>query len=146
MKPLHINFKPSYQLTALFVAMGVAMCAILIPLPFSWQIKLAVVIIVITCVSYATAAVSLLILPRSCVALQVNVKNELEIIRNDGSRLCNLLLSRDSVVSPYLTVMRYQQKNAPFWQRVFKASIIILPDSTDAESFRQLRIWLRWGN
>ncbi|MBI3902775.1 MAG: hypothetical protein HY306_07520 [Nitrosomonadales bacterium] len=27
----------------------------------------------------------------------------------------------------------------------FARSMIILPDSLDVESFRQLRVWLKWG-
>lgn len=145
MKPLHINFKPSKQLSALLVVMSAVMCTILIPLPFSWQIKCAVVAIVIIGLSYAVAANILLVLPWSCVALSVNIKNELKLIRKDGSQLPDVLVCADTVVTPYLTVIRYQQKNAPLPQRVFKSSIIIMRDSTDTESFRKLRVWLRWG-
>lgn len=145
MKPLHINFKPSYRLTALLLLMSVAMSAILIPLPLSWQIKLAIVTSVAISASYAVALNALLILPWSCVGLRVNVKNELEIIRRDGSKYSAVHICNDTVVTPYLTVIRYQQKNAPFFQRVFKSSMIVTNDSTDAGSFRQLRVWLRWG-
>jgi hypothetical protein len=28
---------------------------------------------------------------------------------------------------------------------LFSPHLVILPDALDAESFRQLRVWLRWG-
>ncbi|MDH4284058.1 MAG: hypothetical protein OEV35_01940 [Gallionellaceae bacterium] len=45
-----------------------------------------------------------------------------------------------SVVSPFLIVLNIAPKAV---QR--RCSIIILPDSLNAESFRQLRVRLRWG-
>lgn len=145
MKPLHIDFKPTKQLSALLVIMSAAMCAILIPLPFSWQIKLAVVVSVVISLSYAVAANCLLMLPWSCVALSVSSNNALKITLRDGTQLSDLAVATDTVVTPYLTVLRYQQKNAPFLRRVFKSSLIVMPDATDKESFRKLRVWLRWG-
>jgi len=145
MQPLHINFKPTYTLTALLVMMSAAMCAILIPLSLSWQIKLAIVVAVIICLSYMLAEKCLLILPWSCVALSINIKNELMVTRRNGTQLSNLAVDVDTVVTPYLTVIRYQQKNAPLLQRVFKHNQIVMCDSTDEDSFRKLRVWLRWA-
>lgn len=145
MKPLHINFKPSKQLSGLLAMMSAVMCAILIPLPFSWQIKFAIVLSVAISLSYVLAAKCLLILPWSCVTLSVSSKNELKITLRDGTQLSDLTVAADTVVTPYLTVVRYEQKNAPFLRRVFKSNLIVMPDSTDKDSLRQLRIWLRWG-
>jgi toxin CptA len=60
-------------------------------------------------------------------------------------QLADLSVTDDSVVTPSLTVMVYHQKNATLMSRVFCARLIILPDALDAESYRQLRVWLRWG-
>jgi hypothetical protein len=79
------------------------------------------------------------------VALSINIKNELVVTRRNGTQLLNLVIGADTVVTPYLTVIRYQQKNAPLMQRVFKSSQIVLNDSTDTDSFRKLRVWLRWA-
>ncbi|OYY82251.1 MAG: hypothetical protein B7Y34_03000 [Methylophilales bacterium 16-45-9] len=84
-------------------------------------------------------------LPWSCVALSVSSNNALKITLRDGTQLSDLAVATDTVVTPYLTVLRYQQKNAPFLRRVFKSSLIVMPDTTDKESFRKLRVWLRWG-
>lgn len=47
----------------------------------------------------------------------------------------------DSLVTPFLTVLVVLPHSA-----IFTRSIVIMPDSLDAESFRCLRVWLRWGN
>lgn len=50
-----------------------------------------------------------------------------------GSLLAN------TFVSPYLTVILIQSQGK--W---LSRSIVILPDSLDADTFRRLRVWLRW--
>ncbi len=70
-------------------------------------------------------------------------------LRLTGKHVCQArLLSDDCLdytidngtfVAPYLTVLclktnRYLQRR----------TVVILPDGIDSESFRQLRVWLRW--
>ncbi|MDI1308561.1 MAG: hypothetical protein PSV17_03900 [Methylotenera sp.] len=50
----------------------------------------------------------------------------------------------DSFVSAYLTILHVvpeEFKWFKFWQNRY---ILLLQDNTDAESFRQLRVYLRW--
>ena len=145
MKPICINFKPSFTLSAIVVLMSLIMCCILIPLNLYWQIKLAIVLVIMLAAIDTVSRYGLLRLPSSCVALTVNAKNELQITRRDGVQLADLSVTDDSVATPSLTVMVYHQKNATLMSRVFCARLIILPDALDAESYRQLRVWLRWG-
>lgn len=121
------------------------MCCILIPLALSWQIKLLLVVAIVSTATYAVCGYGLLLFPWSVVALTVNVKNELQIMRRDGVQLPDLSVCADSVVTPYLTVVHVYAKNAPLWRRIFARHLIILPDAVDTESYRQLRVWLRWG-
>ena len=145
MKPIFINFKPSFTLSATVVLMNLMMCTILIPLNLYWQIKLAIVLVIVLAAFYTLSRYGLLCMPSSCVALMVNAKNELQITRRDGVQLADLSVAADSVASPVLTVIGYYQKNATLLSRVFCARLIILPDALDAESYRQLSVWLRWG-
>lgn len=46
----------------------------------------------------------------------------------------------DSLVTPLLTVLNVLPQDT-HWTR----SVVILPDSMDAESFRLLRVCLKWG-
>ena len=121
------------------------MSGILIPLNLYWQIKLAIVVVIVCSAAYAVCCYGLLLLPWSCVGLTVNAKNQLSITRRDGAQLLDVSVIADSVVTPYLTVVRFHQKNAAILSRVFSFQMIILPDSLDAENYRQLRVWLRWG-
>ena len=121
------------------------MSCILIPLPLSWQIKLLLVMTLMLSATYAVCGYALLLLPWSGVALTVDTKNELRVMCRDGTQRSGLIVCADSVVTPYLTVVRYRSKNAPLLRRILTARLIILPDATDVESYRQLRVWLRWG-
>lgn len=145
MKPILINFKPSITLSVLIILMGFIMGGILIPLDLHWQIKLAIVTAIVTAAAYAVCCYGLLLLPWSCVGLAVNTKNQLLVNRRDGTQIVDVAVAADSVVTPYLTVVRFYRKNAAILSRVFSLQMIILPDSLDAESYRQLRVWLRWG-
>jgi len=49
-------------------------------------------------------------------------------------------VSRNSLVTPWVTVLNVLPQGARF-----SRSVIILPDSLDAEAFRQLRVILKWG-
>ncbi len=125
--------------------MAFIMGSILIPLDLYWQIKLAIVVAIVSAATYAVCCYGLLLLPWSCVVLAVNAKNQLLVTRRDGTQIADVAVAADSVVTPYLTVVRFYRKNAAVLSRVFSLQVIILPDSLDAESYRQLRVWLRWG-
>jgi len=145
MQPLHLDFKPSYRLASMLAGMGLMATVILIAMPILWPIKLSLSILVIAAVIYAIAKYALLILPASMVMLTVNPQNKLEAALKSGVRLTDVGVCAETVVSPYLTVIRLQQKNAPWRKRVFKISLVVMPDSVDSTSFRKLRTWLRWG-
>ncbi|HSI38251.1 MAG TPA: protein YgfX [Methylotenera sp.] len=136
MKPIQLNFKPSYILTMLLILASVGACCMLIIVDLSWQLSLLISSAVIGLASYGVLQKGLLLLPWSYVALSINIKNEWRLIRKDG-RHVEIIVREDSVVTPYLTVVNFES----FWSR----SLVILPDAVDAESYRQLRVRLRWG-
>ena len=121
------------------------MSGILILLDLYWQLKLAIVTVIAFSAGYAVCCYGLLLLPWSCIALAVNAKNQLLVTRRDGTQMVDVAVAADSVVTPYLTVVRFYRKNAAVLSRIFSLQMIILPDSLDPESYRQLRVWLRWG-
>jgi len=121
------------------------MCAILIPLALPWQIKSLTVLVILLSACYATCGYGLLVLPGSVLTLSVNVKNELQITCRSGVQLSNLVVAADSVVTPFLTVVHFHEKDAPLRRRIFTRHVVVLPDALDKESYRQLRVWLRWG-
>lgn len=124
---------------------SVAVMVILILLPMLWQIKLLLVLLVLTTAIYALCEHGLRILPCSLVAVALNSRNELKLIRRDGRQILNLALSKDSVVTPYLTTVRCRPAGATGLAGMFSYYIVLLPDAIECNSFRQLRVWLRWG-
>lgn len=157
MKPIQLNFKSSIQLSALIVGVSFGACCILIPLTLFWQIKLLLSLVILGSASYAVCCDGLLLLPWSCVALSVNVKNQLQLIRKDG-KVLDVVVQENSVVTPYLTVLNCKLSNSDQlddmqWMtrrllqlNLTQLSVTILPDALDSESYRQLRVWLRWGH
>jgi len=115
----------------------------LVPLSFTMQC-LSLSLIWLSAI-YVMAGGGLHLLPWSPVSLHVNAKNQLNIIRKDGQSLSNLTLSPDSIVTPWLTIVQFKAKDATYLQRLLSRPVLILPDSTDAEDYRRLRVWLLWG-
>lgn len=132
-------------LSALIALMSLAAICILALLTLSWQIKLVLIAMTALSAIYAVLGYGLLLLPWSCVGLTVNVKNALQLRRKDGALLAGLSARADSVVTPYLTIVNFRSETATLWQRIFLRHLVILPDAIEAESYRQLRVWLRWG-
>ena len=144
MKPIRLNFKPSITLTLIICIMGSGAGVILILSALLWQIKLLLGFVIFTAVIYNICQYGLLSLPWSCVALNVSSSNQLQLVRRD-SKVLSVAVFHDSVVTPYLTVLNCRVQNAPLLVRLFPPHLVILPDMLDAEAYRQLRVWLRWG-
>jgi len=96
---------------------------------------------------------ALLLMPWSYVKLHVDVKNEWKLQCKDGRNVV-ILISKDSVVTPHLTILNFNiyrantdgsKSNNQAQNYLLSSSIVILPDNIDAESYRQLRVRLRWG-
>lgn len=76
-------------------------------------------------------------LPSSCVAFRLQESHIVLTARN-GQELSGQLLS-GSVVTPFMTLLRISPLGARFAR-----SVVIFPDAISAESFRELRVALRW--
>lgn len=131
--------------SVLMTILGIAASVILILLAWSWQIKLLLVMMIVGVLVYVIFERGLLLLPWSVIALDINIKNELMLVRKDGVQMQDLLVCPDSVATPYLTIIRYQPKEAKLLQRLFSHYLVVFSDAIDAENFRRLRVWLRWG-
>lgn len=143
-KPIRLDFKPSITLTLIICLMGIGATAILTLPALIWQIKLLSGIFILTAVIYTVCQYGLLLLPWSCVALSVSSSNQLELIRKDGRHL-HATVCNNSVVTPFLTVVNCKLPDAKVLARLFAPHLVIVPDMLDAENYRQLRVWLRWG-
>lgn len=144
MKPIRINFKPSILFIVVISLMSLVMTTILILLPLVWQIKWLLVVVIVLLAIYSVCSRGLLLLPWSLLGLSINVKNELQLTCRDGKNFVALVCP-DSVVTPYLTIVHLKPQQLNFIRRSWFSHIVILPDMVDAECYRQLRVWLRWG-
>ena len=144
MKPIQLDFKPSIVLTLIICAMGLGAGIILILPTLIWQIKLILGIAILSAVIYSVCQYGLLLLPWSYVSLNVSSSLQVQLVRRDGKQI-EVHVCGNSVVTPYLTVVNCKVTDAPLLMRLFSPHLVILPDALDAESFRQLRVWLRWG-
>ena len=118
-----------------------AHCAVI---PLVWLLtaalsfKFAIMLMVTISLYYYLRQDALLNFPCSVVSFTLtDGKSCVLKMRNGGEKECAVLAI--SYVSAYLTVLILQP--VCYWN--FR-SVIILPDSVDAEEFRRLRILLRW--
>lgn len=149
MQPIQLDLKPSIFATALFILMSIGALSIVILLDFShmfnWQFKSLLSAMIIISAIYAVLCHGLLLLPWSCVALKVSIKNKLELVLKNGD-IIEVLVQPSSVVSLYLTVLNSRIKNAGLINSLFHQHHLIFFDAVNADDYRQLRVWLRWAS
>lgn len=132
------DIRPSRSLAAIFALAHGAALAALIPLTFPAWAKAALATVILFSLWHHLRRDALLSEPFSCTALVLE-KGKAILALRDGKSLAGTV-SRDSVVTPFLTLL-----NINTGRGLLSRSVIILPDSMDAESFRRLRVWLKWG-
>ena len=132
------KLQPSHYLAAMLIAAHGATLAALFPLAFPIWAKIALAFLVLLSLGYHLRREALLSAPSSTVALMFE-GDQVVLDTRGGEQLTGQIL-RDSLVTPYLTVLNVLPQGARF-----PRNVVILPDSLDTESFRQLRVWLKWG-
>lgn len=136
-KPLHLPLRSSLRLAALFVAVGLAVCVIVLCMPLHWAFKCSACLAAAVATAYAVAHHAWLALPWSCRLLELDAKGKLQLQRKDGTRLEAQVLP-DSFVDARLTVLNLKAGRC-------RVSLLLTADRVPAEPFRRLRVWLRWG-
>lgn len=133
------NLKPSaYLAIALIAPHGIAMAALLsLTLPF-WAHGL-LILLLLTSLLYYLRHNAWLSAPSSAISVLLD-EDRIVLIQRSGTQIVGKL-SSNSLISPLLTVLNLLPQNS---HRA--CSVVILPDSLDAEDFRQLRVCLKWGN
>jgi toxin CptA len=131
------NLQPSIYFTiVLVVSHGIALAALVpITLPLWARIPLAALVLV--SMLYHLWHDAWLLALSSNKTLLLDGDSILLVARN-GDQVTARILA-DSLVTPFISVLNVLPQGAHLAR-----SIIILPDSLDAESFRQLRVWLKW--
>lgn len=72
-------------------------------------------------------------------ALSLSQSSKLQLTYQDG-REVEVMVLASSFVTAYLTILNLRDL-----ENGRQVHLLLLPDNTDAEAFRQLRVWLRWG-
>jgi toxin CptA len=141
-KPLEIALDSSWSLVACLLGLHVLVIgvAVSVPLPWagSWMLRLLMVSILLASASYHVAQ-AMGWLPGSVVALKLATDGALSIRRKRGDWVSVEVLG-SSFVHPMLTII-----NLKLEARRFPVHVLLMPDVLDAESFRRLRVWLKWG-
>ena len=76
---------------------------------------------------------------QSCVAFRLEGQDAIVLILRNGMHLQGRV-SADSLVTPYLVIL-----NVKVGERRGVRSVPVLSDAMGADSFRRLRVALRWG-
>ena len=143
MKPITLIFKPSIKLTALLIIAGLFFSFMLLLTPVPSSLSVTVLLLILVSTSYFVMLDGLLSLPKSRKILRINMAGECHLTqKNDESFVVHIM--PDSFVSAYLTVLHIVPEDFrwfKFWQNRY---ILLLQDNIYAESFRQLRVYLRW--
>jgi toxin CptA len=136
---LLISLRPSRRLTlALVLAyLSAASAVAATDLPLWLTIPVGSALLAYGAVTAARTA--LLRAADAIVAVQAGRPDRLPFQTRDGAWHEGRLLGT-SYVAPYLTVLNLSE---PGTRR--PRHVLILPDGIDAEDFRRLRVWLRWG-
>jgi toxin CptA len=135
---LKIALRPSRMLTAiLLIAHGAAIVLIvLVGLP-PWLQVIAIGVLVASLAFYVRQT-ALLRSPDAVIAIEIASDDAFSIQTRRGDWLgCEVLGS--TYVASFLTLLNLRELDKGAVRHA-----AILPDSTDAEDFRRLRVWLRW--
>lgn len=75
---------------------------------------------------------------QGAMQLQCQADGRLSLLQT-GKGWQPVALLSGSIVNPWLTTIRYRSETG---KQV--GTLVLLPDSLDAEDFRRLRVWLKW--
>lgn len=133
------NLQPSIYFTiALVASHGVAL-AVLAPLALPLWARILMALLVLISLLYHVWHDAWLLALSSNKTLLLD-GDMVQLVARNGDQVTARVLA-DSLITPYITVLNVLPQGSNLAR-----SVIILPDSLDAESFRQLRVWLRWEN
>lgn len=117
-----------------FVAAGALYPLTIIP----FAIKLVGVAMLIISLNYYLRKDALLSAKNAVAAFELSDEMQCTLTTQSGESIV-CIIQGNTFVAPYLTVLNLKPEN-----HFFSRSVVILPDSIDAEVFRRLRVLLKW--
>lgn len=132
----------------MLIAAALFFASMLFVVPIAWRywsvFRWILLAFIVPVTIYVIAKNALLSLPWSYVGLSIDSKNQLQLLRKNGTRL-DVLVRPSTTVTAFLTVLNGQVKSPTLLEKIFTLHVLILPDTLNAEDYRQLRVWLRWA-
>jgi len=130
--------RPSRYLAGVLVAALSAAFVLLFLMPLPWWVQLAASAALLISAVYYLRHDAYLSMQTSNVRLQMDA-GQVTITRRNGQSWSGLVL-HDSFITPQMVILNVLPEGA-----YFSHSVIILPDSLDKDSFRQLRVLMKWS-
>ncbi len=147
MTPIQLDFKPSSLLIIILGSFVISMILVLMIIDLAWLWRLIMIMALVLSAMYAISKDGMMCMPWSVLKLTVNAQQELHLYRKNGQQLL-AQVEASSVVTPYLTILHLRTLPTTTHKKTWRnrQAVIVLPDHVDKEDYRQLRVWLRWGD
>lgn len=136
----HFKLRPSRTLVLIFLTLCLSALVSIWMLPFPGLVLLVLSLIVLCWGGYCLLFDAGLRMENSCVALRLEDGEGIVLVLRNGSHL-TFRLSADSLVTPYVVILNVARN-----EQHKGRSVVIMPDTMGVESFRRLRVLLRWGD
>ncbi len=135
---LTIHLQPSKRLAAILGVSHLLVMGLLWPIALPILIKFVIFILLVISLLFTVRQYALLNTQRAIVAFELSDEMFCKFKTRQGQSIgCHILGS--TFVSPYLVVLNLKPPD-----HFLTRSVVIFPESIDAELFRQLRVLLRW--
>ena len=134
--PLLIVLKPSRMLVVILLIAHAVSGVLILILPLALWLKLVGIAIIVLASFYYVRRYALLRTPTAVRELRMLSDGRLEIFRSDWQPAT---LLGEQFIHPMLTIIRCRAETDRW-----PVSIVLLSDMLDAESFRALRVRLKW--
>lgn len=135
---LRIELRASFRLAALLVAAHVMVAATVLALPVPLWLQVALLTAIAVSVVRSLTRHALRNSPTACTSLDLHRDGGAQWLLRSGTMLDGRVLG-DSFVSPLLTVVSLRRDD-----NGRRDSVVLLPDSAEAEALRALRVWLKF--
>jgi toxin CptA len=135
---LLIRINPSRRLAAALLAAHLLAALGVFASSLPATVVAALLIVLVVSLTFSLRRHACLASPRSLVLLELSDTLEIEAEDRSGRRLAGTVLGT-TFVAPWLVVINFKVEG-----RHLPHAVVILPDASDGENYRALRVWLRW--
>lgn len=138
-----VSLKPSLVILGCLIGISILSIMALMLAHLSLKMLVSLTVTVIIATIYGLLQTVWMLLPWSWVQVDLNHDNNLLLMNKRQQRYAVQLL-RTSVNHQWLVVLHFNASDKRIW---FNNTLMLTPwQVTDANQFRRLRVWLKWGN